>query len=1060
MNSLFLNIRTYRNKALSLALLLSIVVELFVPFYNVEASTAAGSTPEVITFATVGTESWTVPSDVTSIKVKVWGAGGAGGSGEKINESNRSGLGGGAGGYVEKTISVSPGDSYSVTVGSGGRGIMSYIDGRVGNPGSESRFEGAGVSLFAAGGQGGASYTGEANPIEPIGTGGAATGGDVNENGANGGSYTEMDENPYATSGGSAYNGGNGGSRGRCGREGTCPGSELGSPWAQDGGFPGGGGGGSDVAEGGYGANGLVTVEIIEASIVNQPPVGYLDSVSCSAIEGWAYDPSSPSSVVGIHFYTEDTLGNQVFIGDTAANVARPDVNENSGVSGNHGYSFPLPLSLKNGQIHKIFAYALDSTDAKLNTLLSNSPMVVGGCPNPGTGGGTQTRPTITSFTINSTTAPVTVVQGTPISWAGSATKTTADIFRYRAYVVGSQGGEWTNATNRTSVSFSEAALSTAQNPRSFFNGAGGYTLRFEVEDVNGLVSREDRTLTITTSGSTGGGDTGGGSTDPITASLTTTAPSCVATGTNIPFIISVGGSGVTSVVLQKDNNSDGVFEQVASWTSAGNQSFASNELPAFTGVYTLRLVVNGVVRDTRTITIANTCTTATFNVSPLTGLTTTEAGGVATFNVVLNSAPLMNVVIPVRSSNFNEGTTSPITSLTFTPANWNVARAVTVTGVDDSVADGNVAYSVILGPSVSSDLNANGMAAQSVTIVNNDNEPTVSTGGGSSNSGGGSSSSGGGGGGGGRSSLRCTGFGCPTTTATTTTSTISNIGDIMILIDQPVRSSAPVATGPELVCPSVNFITTFLKVGVDNNPNEVRKLQYFLNTYEGANLAIDGIFDTNTENAVKALQSKYTNEILAPWGVTTPTGIVYITTTNYINRVYCNDNPGYTGNESISDIIDNTVLYPEVDNSAEFEGEIGMATSTDDGSNSNLAGVGSISSRIWEGLKDIPLYLILILVLMFTGAGIILTNVLKKDIPAHAVYVSLIKGSAILAIASVLNVLNTVSYILNPEWFMERSGFTLAWLLALNAINLGLIIAICLAVLISLYGRLARAQS
>ena len=31
--------------------------------------------------------------------------------------------------------------------------------------------------------------------------------------------------------------------------------------------------------------------------------------------------------------------------------------------------------------------------------------------------------------------------------------------------------------------------------------------------------------------------------------------------------------------------------------------------------------------------------------------------------------------------------------SLTFTPANWNVAQTVTVTGVDDAVDDGDVTY-------------------------------------------------------------------------------------------------------------------------------------------------------------------------------------------------------------------------------------------------------------------------------------------------------------------------------------------------------------------------------
>ena len=68
--------------------------------------------------------------------------------------------------------------------------------------------------------------------------------------------------------------------------------------------------------------------------------------------------------------------------------------------------------------------------------------------------------------------------------------------------------------------------------------------------------------------------------------------------------------------------------------------------------------------------------------------LTTTEAGGTATFTVVLNTQPTANVTIALSSSNTAEGTVLPA-SLIFTTANWNVAQTVTVTGVDDAVVDG-----------------------------------------------------------------------------------------------------------------------------------------------------------------------------------------------------------------------------------------------------------------------------------------------------------------------------------------------------------------------------------
>ena len=74
---------------------------------------------------------------------------------------------------------------------------------------------------------------------------------------------------------------------------------------------------------------------------------------------------------------------------------------------------------------------------------------------------------------------------------------------------------------------------------------------------------------------------------------------------------------------------------------------------------------------------------------TPTSGLTTTEAGGTATFTVVLDSQPTANVTIALSSSDTTEATVSPA-SLTFTPANWNVAQTVTVTGVDDLVDDGH----------------------------------------------------------------------------------------------------------------------------------------------------------------------------------------------------------------------------------------------------------------------------------------------------------------------------------------------------------------------------------
>jgi Ca2+-binding RTX toxin-like protein len=79
--------------------------------------------------------------------------------------------------------------------------------------------------------------------------------------------------------------------------------------------------------------------------------------------------------------------------------------------------------------------------------------------------------------------------------------------------------------------------------------------------------------------------------------------------------------------------------------------------------------------------------------VTPVSG-TTTEAGGAATFSVKLSRKPTADVTVNFVSSDTTEGTVS-VGSLTFTPADFNTAKTLTVTGVNDAIVDGNIAYSI-----------------------------------------------------------------------------------------------------------------------------------------------------------------------------------------------------------------------------------------------------------------------------------------------------------------------------------------------------------------------------
>jgi hypothetical protein len=100
----------------------------------------------------------------------------------------------------------------------------------------------------------------------------------------------------------------------------------------------------------------------------------------------------------------------------------------------------------------------------------------------------------------------------------------------------------------------------------------------------------------------------------------------------------------------------------------------------------------------------------------------TTEAGGTATFTIVLGSEPSASVTIPIASSNSDEGTVST-SSLVFSTSTWNISRTVTVTGVDDFVDDGNIAFSILTSAAVSDDLSYNNINPDNVSVTNNDND-------------------------------------------------------------------------------------------------------------------------------------------------------------------------------------------------------------------------------------------------------------------------------------------------------------------------------------------------
>ena len=93
--------------------------------------------------------------------------------------------------------------------------------------------------------------------------------------------------------------------------------------------------------------------------------------------------------------------------------------------------------------------------------------------------------------------------------------------------------------------------------------------------------------------------------------------------------------------------------------------------------------------------------------------------------------------------------------------------------------------------------------------------------------------------------------------------------------------------------------ITSYLTFGGSNNSAEVVKLQNFLNRFERAGIAVTGVYDSATYNAVRAFQTKYFADTIAPWGPTAAvSGQVYITTLKKINEIMCGTSRALTASE------------------------------------------------------------------------------------------------------------------------------------------------------------------
>ena len=190
--------------------------------------------------------------------------------------------------------------------------------------------------------------------------------------------------------------------------------------------------------------------------------------------------------------------------------------------------------------------------------------------------------------------------------------------------------------------------------------------------------------------------------------SVSSVATAVVADTTNNPptGTVSISGNAVKGQTLTAESATladiDGLGTVSYQWQANGvdigtgnSYTLTSNEIGktiTATAKYTDLL---GTPESMISAATAAVVDAGTAGVSIIAGdLITSEQGDTAVFSVKLNSAPTRDVTLAFTSSDTSEGViTNP--TLKFTSANWSTAQTFTVTGQNDNLVDGDIAYTV-----------------------------------------------------------------------------------------------------------------------------------------------------------------------------------------------------------------------------------------------------------------------------------------------------------------------------------------------------------------------------
>lgn len=188
--------------------------------------------------------------------------------------------------------------------------------------------------------------------------------------------------------------------------------------------------------------------------------------------------------------------------------------------------------------------------------------------------------------------------------------------------------------------------------------------------------------------------------------------------GGKVEFYLITKTSPASWVInLTSSDTTEGTVNSPVTLTACNyNQLLASNKVTVtgqpdelFDGnvAYTLTATVPHTVHGSP-FSLVNTEGTQRYTVSQSGTTREGNPAQTATITVKLAAVPTANVVMSVSCGDLIECASVTPTSLTFTPANYNVNQTVTVVGRDDIYADGNRSYNVNFNVS-SADTNFNG---------------------------------------------------------------------------------------------------------------------------------------------------------------------------------------------------------------------------------------------------------------------------------------------------------------------------------------------------------------